>query len=609
MRLSARRLLPLLAAAIVLADVTVVLSREGRGATMPVSVAVERRLVAESPRVAAQRAERRDEAIDAMFARRAKAVRDRDLAAFLADLDPEQRAFAVRQRQVFASLGKLEFSHWSYERSGDSYSPGNVDFARYGAIADLWLPVLYLRYQLTGFDVAPVGRRVVYTVVHRAGRWWIGGDTDLDATTSSGTSVRVDPWENGPIVVERGRYGIVIGHPEDRAAIGRVRREVDDAARHVTAYTGRKQWNGKVVVVLPTDDDELARVLENPTTFYDFAAVARPLATIPRGGEDERLAGARVVINPEGFDADSEFTTLLIRHEVTHVALFRRTGPLSPKWLVEGVAEYVGNAGSRLPPEVLAAELSEQVDRDGPPTTLPTDSDFGLIDDASIGYNTAWLLCRYIASRWSRAALFRLHDAMGTRAGLDRPGEKYPRALRTVLGTTEESLLDGWRRYVSHTVGDLTGLVADPGGAYVASDRGRLPLDDLARQKDVPASRLRAAGVDRAATAFFYDGAASSPRRRLITTLVVAATEPGAAAVERLFTDRLRRYDASPRAIPHGVVFLVGTRVGSSHYNEAIAVVRTGTVVVEVRVAAPGAGDPRSEAARIAAAQYARLVS
>jgi len=608
MRFRARRLLPLLAAAIVVADAAVVVTRDA-ASSLPVSVAVERGLVREAPKQAQRRAQRRDAEVDAMFARRAKAVRERDRAAFLADLDPTQGEFLRRQGQVFDSLGKLEFSHWSYQRSGDSYSPGNVGFARYGRIADLWLPVLYLRYQLAGLDVAPVGRRVVYTVVRRDGRWWIGGDTDLDATTSSGTSVRVDPWENGPIVVQRATHGIVIGHPADRAAIGAIRRAVDDAVRHVTSYTGRRKWNGKVVVVLPTDDDELDRILENPTTFYDFAAVARPLGTIPRGSEDERFAGSRVVINPAGFDADSEFTTLLIRHEITHVALFRRTGPLSPKWLVEGVAEYVGNAGSRLPPEVLAARLSEQVAARGAPASLPTDSDFGLIDDASIGYNTAWLLCRYVVARWGRTALFRLHDAMGTPTGLDRPGEKYPRALRSVLGTTEEALLDGWRRYVVATVGDITTLFADPGGGYVASDRGRLALDDLGSQKGVTARRLTDAGVDRAGTAFYYDGAASAPRRRLVTTLVVSATERGARAVETLFADRLRSFDRTPRAIPHGVVFLVGTTIEGRHYNEAIAVVRAGTLVVEVRVAAAGAADTRGEAARIAAAQYAKVVA
>ena len=104
----------------------------------------------------------------------------------------------------------------------------------------------------------------------------IARDSDLDEVTSSGTSVRVDPWENGPIVVRRSRHGIVIGHPQDAGAVGSILREVESAVRHVRSYTGRKKWNERVVVVLPTDDDELDRVLENPTTFFEFAAIARP---------------------------------------------------------------------------------------------------------------------------------------------------------------------------------------------------------------------------------------------------------------------------------------------------------------------------------------------
>lgn len=596
----------LVALLVLAADVVVLARRGGGGSALPASVAVERALVEESPEQAARRARERDAAVDALFDRRAAAIRNRDLDAFLRDLDPQQGEFVARQREVFTSLGKLDFAAWSYERDGESYSPGDIDFARYGAIQDVWLPVLTLRYQLKGFDVDEVGRRVVYTVVRRRGTWYIGGDTDLENITSSGTSVRVDPWENGPIVVERTKSSLVIGHPEDRAAIGAIRKEVDRALRHVVSYVGRKRWNRKVVVVLPTDDDELDRILENPTTFFEFAAVARHLTTAPRKGEDERLAGSRVVINPEGFEADSEFTKQLIRHEITHVAMLDRVGPLSPKWLVEGVAEYVGNAGAGLATDVLAAELAEEVRKNGVPTSLPTDSDFGLINDAGIGYNGAWLLSRYIASRWGRAKLLAFHDEMGTPTGLRKPGEKLPGALRKVLGITEDELLAGWRRYVRAALADLDKLLVNPGSGYTLADRGRLTVRDLAEQEGIPAKTLTAAGVDRVAAAYWRDGDASAPRRRAVTTVVVSQTHAGAEEVERLLGARLRPFDAG-RFIPNGRVYYVGTTIRGRHYNETIAVVRTGTVVIEARVAVPGTGNLAGETRALAAAQLARF--
>lgn len=605
-----RRLTPswLLLAVVLLvaaADVAVVAARS-RGPSVPISVAVAQGLLTESPRDATRRADRRDAAIDDIFARRADAILRRDRAAFLADVDPAQAGFRAQQDEVFTSLGRLDFAAWSYERTDDSYAPGDIDYRRYGRVADLWLPVLHLRYQLDGFDDAEVGRRVVYTVVRRGQRWYIGGDADLEKTTTSGTSVRVDPWENGPILVEKGRHGVVIGHPDDADAIDAIRTEVDDAVGHVTRYVGRGDWNGKVVVVLPTDQDELDRVLESPTVFFDFSAIARPLVSIPREGEDAEYAGARVVINPEGFDAGSAFTRHLIRHEITHVAMFERVGPLTPKWLIEGVAEYVGNAGSDLPSEALAGDLAEQIGREGVPETLPTDSDFGLINDAGIGYNSAWLLCRYIASRWGRAALLRFHDRMGTLSGLDRPSEKLPRVLRQVLGTDEASLLRGWQPFVRAALADLATLLASPGAAYRRLSRGRLRVKDVASLDGVRSSALVKAGFDRAAGGIWLDGPFRTPRRRVATTLVVLQDEAGARTVERLLAEPLRRFDAGT-PIPHGRLFSVGTTIGGRHYNQTVSVVRAGTVVFEVRIAVPGTGDSSAENRRLSAAQYAAV--
>jgi hypothetical protein len=592
---------------VLVADVAVVADRRTPTSRLPVSVAVEQKLVTESEAQARRRAEERDAAIRRLFADRAAAIGKRDQTAFLALLDPEQRDFVARQRQVFTSLGKLDFAHWSYEPNGESYSPGGIDYARYGHVADLWLPVVILRYRLKGFDTGEVGRRVVYTVVRRGSRWYIAGDTDLEETTSSGTSVRVDPWENGPLVVERGASGIVIGHPQDRATIKSIRREVEDAVRHVTRYAGRKKWNGKVVVILPADNDELEHVLENPDVPFAFGAVAHGLVTIPRGEEATKVAGSRVVINPDGFEAKGESMTHLIRHEITHVATIGRTGPLTPKWLREGIAEYVGNAESDLPPDALASELAAEVEKNGVPGVLPTDSDFGIINDAGIAYNSAWLLCRYLVSEYGRAKLFEFHDQMGTRTGLDRPGEKLPGVLRKVYGTTEARLLKGYRTYVLATLADLPDLIVSPGRAYREVDRGYLTPKDLAEQKGLSAKGLADALVERTAAGLWVQGPEKSPRQRILVTFVVSETSAGAARAQRMLTDRLRPYDASGRPLPGGRIYYVGTTIGGRHYNETIAVVRAGTVVVEVRTAVPGAGDSGAETRRVAAAQLAAV--
>jgi hypothetical protein len=603
---SRSRLSGLLAAVVlctVAGDASVLAARQARP-EFPLSVALERNLTTQSAKTAAKYTTERDAALKRLFERRAEAVLKRDRKAFLAVVDPKAKDFAAKQGVVFDNLRQLDFAAWSYEASGDSYSPGSIPFAGYGA-DDVWLPVEVLRYQLKGFDKAAIARRVVYTAVQRGKRWYLANDADLEAGTSSGTSVRIDPWENGPIVVERSAHGIVIGHPKDADAVTGIVREVESAVKHVSSFVGRS-WGERVVIVLPGDNAELQHVLENPSVPFEFAAVARPEFTTLRDDFTGRFAGARVVINPGNFEANAAANRMLIRHEMTHVATFHRTGPLSPKWLIEGLAEYVGNAGSTFSTQRLGGELGDLIDSEGVPTTLPGDSDFGITADAGVGYNSSWLLCRYIASKYGRAALLRLYDAVGTRTGLDTPGTKLATALRTVLHTDEAALLKGWRPYARAAVADLAKLLAAPGKPYREDDKGEIDAADLAGQKDLDEKALTRLGLERGAEGFWYVGNVDRPDKLVVEMLVVADDEASAAALEGVLAGRYRPYDPSGGvAVPHGRMYFVGTAIKGVHYNQTVAVVRVGILVAEVRVLAPGFADPSGETRALAARQYA----
>jgi hypothetical protein len=592
-----------------LAGDSAVLADRQRKPAVPRSVAIEQHLVRESDATAARHAKERDDAIRTLFDARAEAVRKRDRKKFLAGLDPDAKEFRAHQNVVFDSLGKLSFADWTYSvKDGESYSVTGIDYQKYQGADDLWLPVLILRYRLKDFDVAPVGRRVVYTVVRRGSHWYIANDADLEDVTSSGTSVRVDPWENGPIIVARSKHGIVIGHPDDAKAVAGIQREVESAVTHVTSFVG-KLWGERVVVVLPADHDELNRVLENPEVPFDFAAIARPLSTTPGDDSFREFAGSRVVINPDGFHVGRAFTRILIRHEITHVALFDRTGPLSPKWLVEGIAEYVGNAGAPYPPARLGADLGELIDKSGVPDHLPSDSDFGLINDAGIGYNSGWLLCRYIASKYGRAKLFALYDEMGTLTGLSTPGTKLANALSKLLHITEAKLLRDWKPYVRAAVADLTNVLTPPAG-YTEDDTGELDPADIADEKNLSEKQLVATGVERAGEGVWYLGNdAAHPAKLAVETIVVSRDETAAAGAERLLASRFRKIDPTGRPTAHGRLYYLGVTIGGRDYNVVAAILRTGTVVVEVRVAVPIYGDPTAEVVRLAQRQYAAVAT
>lgn len=589
-----------------LAADSAVLARREATPPVPLSVAVEQGSRHESVSAAAKRADERDRAVKALFERRAAAIRARDHAALRATIDPVAKEFQARQDTVLDSLGKLDLAVWSYEpQAGQSYSPTSIHWQRYVGADDLWLPVLHLRYQLAGFDRKPVARRVVYTVVRRGKRWYVADDSDLEDVTSSGTSVRVDPWENGPIIVSRSAHGLVIGHPKDAAAVAGIEREVESAIAHVSSYVGTK-WGQKVVVVLPADHDELNRVLENPQVPFDFAAIARPLSTSPDGDERD-LAGSRVVINPDGFHAGDAFTRTLIRHELTHVATFDRTGPESPKWLIEGLAEYVGNAGSTLATYQLGSDLGDLVDKEGVPNHLPLDSEFGLIAEAGIGYNSAWLLCRYLASHYGRARLLAFYDDMGSLRDVDAPAAKLDAALRRVFGIDEDALLRAWRPYVRAAVGDLTKLLVAPDRTYHRVDRGQLDPTGIARERSLSPKAVAQAGIERAGETVWYAGSDDHPDRVVLETAVVARDEASAAAAERLLAGRYTSFD-SGYTTPHGRAYRIGIVRDDVHYHAVSVIERTGIVVIEVRIASL-ADVPLAETGALALRAYDAAVT
>lgn len=567
---------------------------------LPVSVAVEEKKLAETDAEAAARKRERDDAVNAMFDRRARAVLARDKAAFMADLDQADKDFVRRQGEVFDSLAKLDFATWDYRLRDDTYSLSSIDWRRYPRVNDIALPVQTLHYQLKDFDKRPLVRRVVYTVVRRGTRWTIANDRDLEETTSSGTSARRDPWENGPIVVARSKNSLVIGHPADADDIDGIQREVESAVKHVSARVGTA-WGERTVVILPSDDDELQRILDSPTVPYEFAAVAdaesTALAEDATGGS---FAGTRVVINPANFNPSSSFNRLLIRHELTHVAMVERSGPLTPKWLAEGIAEWVAHAGSDLPTTTLAAPLAALVEEEGVPGYLPLDSDFGLIGEAGVGYASGWLLCRYIADRWGDKALLKFFDEMGNGSGLDKPGDKLDAALRKVLKIDEAGLLRAWRPYVKASVGAAEQLLVDAPG-YPDTYMSGTNVSRIADDHGLKTKELQDLGVERALESYAFKGDPDDPERFVYTQVVISRHPRNGDKLVRMLARPYARFDDG-EAIPGGRLYVVGRPIKDRRYNMAIAVFRSGLLVYEVRVLHTAPGDPRPEARRLAAA-------
>jgi len=140
----------------------------------------------------------------------------------------------------------------------------------------------------------------------------------------------------------------------------------------------------------------------------------------------------------------------VLSHETTHVATGASFTSM-PTWLLEGFADYVALAHAGVPVQVAAGQILPRIRKHGLPTHLPTRAE---LDPRANGlgatYEEAWLACRYLAQAYGERKLVAFYDDVDGGASLRS-------AFRSVLGTTEQAFVAGWRH-------DLRGLA----GAGVA---------------------------------------------------------------------------------------------------------------------------------------------
>lgn len=173
-----------------------------------------------------------------------------------------------------------------------------------------------------------------------------------------------------------GRTAHLLGLSDATAGLlTRIGAQLDDATAAVTAFWGA-DWPRDITVVAASTDAQ-------------FAAV---------GGGDIHTAatttGKRIMFAPGAAAMSDAALRIVLRHELFHYAARARTAPDAPRWLTEGVADYVAR-----PP----------VGVDTQPTP-PTDADLSG-PDRSQAYDRAWLFSLFVAQRYGVPALRELYHA------------------------------------------------------------------------------------------------------------------------------------------------------------------------------------------------------
>jgi hypothetical protein len=211
----------------------------------------------------------------------------------------------------------------------------------------------------------------------------------------------------------------------------RVAREIGGAVDAVVAFWGG-DWHREIIIVAAGSDEQFRQLTRGPAgrQWVDVAAAA-----VADGVDPVRrtATGQRVVLAPGAFAMSDYALRIVLRHELFHFASRADTALDAPRWLTEGVADFVGRPATPRPGPVSAATLA----------TLPVDTDFDLSGAAqSLAYDRAWWFARFVADTYGIATLRTLYVRVGAYGHPD-PAT----AIRELLRADEADLLTrmhGW---------------------------------------------------------------------------------------------------------------------------------------------------------------------
>ncbi len=222
-----------------------------------------------------------------------------------------------------------------------------------------------------------------------------------------------------------------LGGPQSQQLLGRIAADIGHAVDAVEAFWGPDWPRDITVVATGTQRQFEAQAGGGPwAQWADIAAIA----VADRIDPARRTAtGQRIVFAPGAAGMSERALRIVLSHELFHYAARAETAVDAPRWLTEGVADYV--ARPRTPrPEVAT-----------PPTSLPSDSE--LADPGpqrSLAYDRAWWFALFVADTRGAPTLRALYQQACGDGHTD-----LPTALHDVLGTDTAETLADWQRWLT----------------------------------------------------------------------------------------------------------------------------------------------------------------
>jgi hypothetical protein len=355
---------------------------------------------------------------------RGEAIRTDDARTYRSQHAPGARVPA------FARLAALPLDSWTYEIDALT-SAGDP------RRAELTVTVRY-RLDVDVVD-AIVGETI--SVRHDGTRWRI--------VSEATDGPRAQPWDLADLVVVRGDASLVIGVGVDAATARSYARAADSVTPDVSDVWGTG-WSRAPVLIVPLTTAMAARGLDRDADGMDSIA-AVTTAEDGLGARSDGRGADRVWTNtPVMASLSALGREIVLRHEITHVAVGAAATGRTPLWLEEGLAEYVGYRGSGVPLRVATRTVLAAERAGNGPTTLPDGGDFAG-PGIAVAYESAHLACSLVVREAGEDGLVRLYRL--TAGGAGEQDANADAALREVLGIGLAEFERQWRSYLAQLGG------------------------------------------------------------------------------------------------------------------------------------------------------------
>jgi hypothetical protein len=235
-----------------------------------------------------------------------------------------------------------------------------------------------------------------------------------------------------PLVVrDRAVWLLGLGGPVADRLLSRIASDIGAAVDRVEAFWGG-DWPHDISVVAAGSDDEFRAAAGGgpPSQWADIAAVT----VVDHVDLAHRVAvGQRIVFAPGAANMTEPALRIVLTHELFHYAARVDTTLDAPRWLTEGVADFVARPISPVPTDAQSAVVD-----------LPSDADLDTPGpQRSSAYDRAWWFARFVADTYGTAKLRAFYLAACGVGHAD-----LPTAVHDVLGADSAALLVRWKQWM-----------------------------------------------------------------------------------------------------------------------------------------------------------------